>query len=190
MTSKELEGITALDEQVNIIHPATSEIIGSLSLRMVLLNYLKMQDGHPIIAEVYQEDYCKPPYVIIPQAEEAERMIGMMHKNVPAFLFHILTDAGFTNDFIKELLRRTCKASLVAKVPLCKWDSATRSLTNPADENTRRQSKPSKVRRGSSMSLGSSRRVLRPPPGFFRRSYSTLMASRWSRPFTTDTRRK
>jgi hypothetical protein len=66
MTSKELEGITALDEQVNIIHPATSEIVGLLSLCMVLLNYLKMQDGHPIIAEVHQEDYCKPAYVIIP----------------------------------------------------------------------------------------------------------------------------
>jgi hypothetical protein len=134
MTSKELESITALDEQVNIIHPATSEIVGSLSLRMVLLNYLKMQDGHPIIAEVHQEDYCKPAYVIIPQAEGAERMIGMMHKNLPAFLFHILTDSEFTKDFIKELLRQTCKASLVTEVPLCKWDSATCSLTTPADE--------------------------------------------------------
>jgi hypothetical protein len=134
MTSEELEGITALDEQVNIIHPATSEIVSLLSLRMVFLNYLKMQVGHPIIAEVHQEDYCKPAYVIIPQAEEAERMIGMMQKNLPAFLFHILTDAGFTDNFIKELLRQTCEASLVAEVPLCKWDSATHSLATPADE--------------------------------------------------------
>ncbi len=81
MTSEELECITTLDKQVIIIHPATSEIVGSLSLCMVLLNYLKMQDGHPIIAEVHQEDYCKPAYVIIPQADEAELMIGMMHKS-------------------------------------------------------------------------------------------------------------
>ncbi len=99
MTSEVLEGITALDEQVEIIHPSTSETVGSLSLRMILLNYLKMQDGHPIIAEVHQEDYCKPTYVIIPQAEDAEQMIGMMHKNLPAFLFHILTEAGFTDDY-------------------------------------------------------------------------------------------
>ncbi len=134
MASKVLEGITALDEQVKIIHPSTSETLGSLSLHMLLLNYLKMQDRHPIIAEVHQEDYCKPTYMIIPQAEEAERMIGMMHKNLPASLFHILTEAGFTDDFIKQLLKRMCKASLVAEVPLCKRDSATRSLTTPADK--------------------------------------------------------
>jgi hypothetical protein len=101
---------------------------------MNLLNYLKMQDGHPIIAEVHQEDFCKPTYVIIPQAEEAEQMIGMMHKNLPAFLSHILTEAGFTDDFIKQLLKRTCEASLVEEVPLCKWDSETFTLTTPADE--------------------------------------------------------
>ena len=145
---------------------------------MVLLNYLKMQDGHPIIAEVHQEDYCKPAYVIIPQAEEAERMIGMMHKNLPAFLFHILTDAGFTDDFIKELLRQTCETSLVAEVPLCKWDSATCSLTTPADKKHEKAIKAFKGAVWFKDELGSLRRVLRPPPGFLRRSYSTLMVLR------------
>jgi hypothetical protein len=101
---------------------------------MILLNYLKMQDGHPVIAEVHQEDLCKPVHVVIPQAEEAERMIGMMNKNLPAFLFHILTEAGFTDDFLQELFRRTCEASLVAEVSTCKWDRATRTLTTRADE--------------------------------------------------------
>jgi hypothetical protein len=134
MVAEELEGIIALDEQVNIIHPSTSEIIGSLSLRMILLNYLKMQDGHPIIAEIHQEDLCKPTHMIIPQAEEAERMIGMMQKNPAALLFHVLTDSGFTEDFIKELLKRSFEASLVAEVSLCKWDGVTQTLTTPADE--------------------------------------------------------
>jgi hypothetical protein len=134
MTSEELEGIISLDEHVSIYHPSTAEIVGSLSLRMVLLNYLKMQDGHPIIAEVHQEGLCKPVYVVIPQAKEAERMIGMMHKNLLAFLFHLLTEVGFTDDFIKDLLKRTCKASLVAEMPLCKWDRPTHTLTTPANE--------------------------------------------------------
>jgi len=134
MTSEELEGVIALDKQIDIRNPSTEESIGSLSLRMILLNYLKMQDGHPLIAEVHQEDICKPTYVIIPQAEEAERMIGMMHKNLPAFLFYTLNEAGFTDDFVKKLLKKTCEASLVAEVPLCKWDSSTRSLTTPSDE--------------------------------------------------------
>ncbi len=98
MTSEDLEGIISLDEHINIIHPSTGENVGSLSLRMILLNYLKMQDGHPMIAEVHQEDLCKPVYVVIPQAEEAERMMGMMHKNLPAFLYYILLDAGFTEE--------------------------------------------------------------------------------------------
>ncbi len=134
MTSEELEGIISLDEHISIYHPSTAEIVGSLSLRMVLLNYLKMQDGHPIIAEAHQEGLCKPVYVVIPQAEEAEQMIGMMHKNLPAFLFHLLTKVGFIDDFIKDLLKRTCEASLVAEMPLCKWDCATCTLTTPADE--------------------------------------------------------
>ncbi len=105
MASEDLEGIISLDESVDITHPSTGETVGSLSLRMILLNYLKMQDGHPMIAEVHQEDLCKPVYVVIPQAEEAGRMIGMMHKNLHAFLFHILSDVGFTEEFLQELLR-------------------------------------------------------------------------------------
>jgi hypothetical protein len=134
MTSEDLEGITSLDERIDITHPSTGEAVGSLSLRMILLNYLKMQDGHPMIAEVHQEDLCKPVHVVIPQAEEAERMIGMMNKNLPAFLFHFLTDAGFTDEFLQELLRRTCEASLVAEVATCKWDNATRTLITREDE--------------------------------------------------------
>ncbi len=61
-------------------------------------------------------------------------MIGMMHKNPAAFLFHVLTDSGFTEDFIKELLKRSFEASLVAEVSLYKWDEVTQTLTTPADE--------------------------------------------------------
>jgi hypothetical protein len=104
MTSEDLEGIVSLNESIGITHPSTRENVGSLSLRLILLNYLKMQDGHPMITEVHQEDLCKPVYIVIPQAEEAQRMIGMMHKNLPAFLFHILSDAGFTKEFLQELL--------------------------------------------------------------------------------------
>ncbi len=134
MVAEELTGITKLDEQIDKVHPATSEIIGLLSLRSILLNYLKMQDGHPMIAKVHQEYFCSPAHVIIPQAEEAERMIGMMHKNLPAFLSYMLQEAGFTEDFIKQLIKKSCEASLVAEASLCKWDSATRTLTTPVDE--------------------------------------------------------
>jgi hypothetical protein len=83
---------------------------------MVLLNYLKMQDGYPTIAEVHQEDLCKPTHVIIPQAKEAERMIGMMNKNLPAFLYHMLLEVDFPEEFVKKLVKESGKASLVADV--------------------------------------------------------------------------
>ncbi len=135
MTVDKLVGITKLDEQFEIIHPTTLKTVGTLTMRMILFNYFKIQDGNPIITEVHQEDICAPMHVIIPHAEEAERMVCMMHKNLPAFfLHHMLLDVGFTNNFIKKFLKKTCKASLVGDIPLCKWDSDTRTLITPANK--------------------------------------------------------
>ncbi len=72
MVAKELVGVTNLDEQVDIINPTTHESVGSLSLCMALLKYLKMEDGYPMIVEVHQEDLCKPTHVIKSQADKAE----------------------------------------------------------------------------------------------------------------------
>jgi hypothetical protein len=141
MTAEELVGVTKLDKPIKIIHPTTFEMVSTLTLCAILLNYLKMQDGHPMITEVHQEDYCKTTHVIIPQAKVVERMVGMMHKNLPAFLFHMLKDASFTEDFIKKLLKEMCKAFLVAEVSVCKWDKNTRTLTTPANEKHKKEFK-------------------------------------------------
>jgi hypothetical protein len=79
-----------------------------------------MEDGHPMIAEVHQEDLCKPTHIIVPQTEEMERMMGMMNKNLPAFLYHMLLEIDFTKDIIKKLLKNSCEASLVTQIPQCK----------------------------------------------------------------------
>jgi hypothetical protein len=65
MVAKELVGVTNLDKQVNIISSTTHKLVGSLSRCMVLLNYLKIQDGYLMIVEVHQKDLYKPTYVII-----------------------------------------------------------------------------------------------------------------------------
>jgi hypothetical protein len=136
MTIDKLVGIIKLNKLVKIVHPTTFKMVGTLTICMILLNYLKMQNGYPVIAEVHQEDTCVPTHVIIPQAKEAERMVCMMHKNLPAFLHlhHMLLDVGFTNDFIKKFLKKTCKTLLVGDIPLCKWDSDTHTLITPADK--------------------------------------------------------
>jgi hypothetical protein len=66
----------------------------------------------------------------------AERMLLMMNKNLPAFLWHMLMEQGLPKEFIKDLLSRTCEASMVAEMHKCKWDEKTRTLTT-ADEAKR-----------------------------------------------------
>jgi hypothetical protein len=134
MVAKMLVRVTNLDKPVNIINPTTHALVGSLSLRMVLLNYLKMRDGYPMIVEVHQQDLCKLIHDSIPHAKEAERMIEMMNKKLPAFLHHMLLKADFPEDFVKKLIKELCKASLVAEISSCKWDGETRILTTVANE--------------------------------------------------------
>jgi hypothetical protein len=141
MVAEELVGVVSLDEPIDIMHPMTYKIVGSLMLRTVLLNYLKMKDGYPMIAEVHQEDLCKPTHVIVPQPEEAERMIGMMNKNLPAFLYHILLELDVTEDIVKSLLKKSCEESLVADILNCKWQSDVRTLTTLAEERQEKAEK-------------------------------------------------
>ena len=134
MVAEELVGVVNLDEPLAITHPESGKEIGQLSLRTALLNYLKMQDGHPMIAEVHQEDICKPTHIIVPHTEEAERMVGMMNKNLPAFLYHMLLEIDFTEDIVSKLLKTSCETSLVTQISQCKWHSGTRTLTTPEEE--------------------------------------------------------
>ncbi len=55
MMAKDFLGIILLKETLDIIHPVSYTITSTLSLRDVLLHYLKMSDGHSMIAEVHQE---------------------------------------------------------------------------------------------------------------------------------------
>ena len=142
MVIEELSGIVNLDEPQEILDPETDKKVGILTLRMVLMNYLKMEDGHPMIAEVHQEEICRSTYVIVPQTEEAERMIGMMNKNLPAFLYHMLLEIDFTEEIIKKLIKNSCDTSLVAQIPLCVWNSNLRSLTTPEEERKVKAVKP------------------------------------------------
>ncbi len=116
MVAEELVGVVSLDEPIDITHLTTYKIVGSLTLRTLLLNYLKMNDGYPMIVEVHQEDLCKPTHVTVPQTKEAECMIGMMNKNLPVFLYHMLLELDFTEDIVKSLLKKSCEASLVADI--------------------------------------------------------------------------
>jgi hypothetical protein len=72
--------------------------------------------------------------IIIPITAKAERMSLLMNKNLPALLWHMLCDQGMPEDFIKDLLGKSWKASLVADIFKCTWDQTTRTLTTKEEE--------------------------------------------------------
>jgi hypothetical protein len=76
-----------------------------------------------VIAKAHQSDISKLPHIIILNTPEAERLIGMMNNNLPAFLFHTLKKQGLPKDFIGKLLKKSCEATILANMHSCKWDS-------------------------------------------------------------------
>jgi hypothetical protein len=70
-----------------------------------------------------------PTHLVVPNTLEAERIIGMMNKNLPAFLSHMLQEQGLLDEFSKELLQRSCEATMLADMHQCRWDPATCTLT-------------------------------------------------------------
>jgi hypothetical protein len=88
-----------------------------------------MQDNHPMIAEVHQADISQPMFVIIHDTPKVERMVGMMKKNLPAFLWHMLLEQGLPEQFITDLIKNFCEAYMISKQNTCTWNAATRTLT-------------------------------------------------------------
>ncbi len=107
---------------------------GAVSLRMVLLNYLKMGDKYSLFAESHRTEELGPVLAIIPLCSEAKTMVHMMNKQVVAFLYYFLKDAALPVKFIMDLLRATCDATLVAEIKDCDWDLNTQTLTTPQEK--------------------------------------------------------
>jgi hypothetical protein len=56
-------------------------------------------------------------------------LIGMMNKNLPAFLLNVLKEQGLPEEFIDDLLKNSCEAMMLAKMHQCKWDPVNQVLT-------------------------------------------------------------
>ncbi len=88
-----------------------------------------MNDRCPAIAEAHQQDILMPTHLIIPNTPEAEQLVGMMNKNLLAFLLHTFKEQGFPDDFVADLLKNSCETTMLAEMSRCKWDENTRTLT-------------------------------------------------------------
>jgi hypothetical protein len=133
MGLEERIGVINVDEAIDVIHPTKGKV-ATYSLCYILLNYMRMKDNFPFIAEVHQALLAEHTHLIVPLANEAERLVGMMNKILPAFLWHMLREQGFPEDFITKLIKGMCEAALVTEMHKCKWDSSTQTLTTPKEE--------------------------------------------------------
>jgi hypothetical protein len=133
MTAKKLVGVIDLDHLPEIKHPTSGKVVARYSLQQDLLNFIKMNDGCPAIAEAHQQDLLMPTHLVVPNTPEAERLIGMMNKNLQ----------GLPNDFVKELLQRSCEATMLADMSRCKRDANTRTLTTEDEQDQAEKTKAS-----------------------------------------------
>jgi hypothetical protein len=105
MVLKAVDGIIVVENSANFLHPVLHQSMGSMSLRQVMLKYLKMSNGHSLVTEVHQAGPQLERTVIVPHTPEAEWLIATMNKNVAAFFWYMLLEQGLPNDFIQTLLK-------------------------------------------------------------------------------------
>jgi hypothetical protein len=135
MLLEDIVGITNLNATASIFEEVSNKFLGYLSLCQVLLRYLRLSDGHQLIAEVHQSDeIVGPVQAVIPNTPEAKRMILMMNKNVPSYIGNVLRDQGMPETFLIELVRASCCRTQVSEVENCSWDSDNGTLTTHQEE--------------------------------------------------------
>ncbi len=149
-----MAGVIDLDHMTEIKHLISSKVVARYSLRHILLTFIKMSNGCPAIAEAHQQELSMPTHLVVPNTPEAERLIGMMNKNLPVFLSHALKEQGLPDKFTKELLQRSCEAMMLADMHRCKWDPATCTLTTEGKRAQVEKPRRLKVPHGSGISLG------------------------------------
>ena len=129
LISVQVKGITDLEASAEVTCPESGNVIGRLSLRQILLKYLKLPDGNPMCAELHQRGPQGPVDMIIPNTPLAEGSFEMFNKQPAGYLYHVLPTFGASKLFIKSLLRRSMAAGLTTEVPLCTYDFDMHILT-------------------------------------------------------------
>jgi hypothetical protein len=131
MTCEDLRGIVYLDAIAPVYCEITNKLQGTLSLRQVLLKYLKMSDGTSLVAEIHQRGSMGIVEIVVPNTAEAEAMVMMMNRQFPAFCHNYFIKNGMTEAFVKTLLKEACCPTLVASISACVWDSETNTISTP-----------------------------------------------------------
>ena len=68
----------------SVLDPTKS--VATMNLRHVLYKYVNMDEGHSLITEAHQRGHMGSVDIVIPNTPEAETMVAMMNKKLPAYL--------------------------------------------------------------------------------------------------------
>ena len=95
LTAEELVGIIYFDvtETVYSVSDPT-KAVATMNLCHVLLKYVNMDDGHSLIAEAHKRGHMGSVDIVIPDTPEAETMVAMMNKQLPAYLTFYIENLG------------------------------------------------------------------------------------------------
>ncbi len=97
------------------------------------MNYLKLQDGNPMCAELHQCGPQGPVDMVIPNTSAGEACFEMINKQPAGYLYHVLPTFGASPLFVKKIFRRLMEAGLTTEAPLCTYDPKKQILTTPWD---------------------------------------------------------
>ena len=135
LTVEVLKGVVNIDAPTKYDRSLADGSVISLefTLREILLKYFKMEDGHPLVAEVHQRIVTSPVEVVIPSSSEAETMLAKMNKHFPAFIYFYLQDKGMSKDFAVNLVRNSCCPTLIVDIAECSWNGEMMLVTTKED---------------------------------------------------------
>ena len=138
-----IRGILNVDKPVNFYSVTDpTKLVGRITLRHILYKYFKMSDGHTLFEEVHQAEPMAPVDVVVPNAEEAERLMLMIQKNSAAFFtYYLQSFSELGEGLIAEVVRASMDPILVNMVRQCKWDEKLMLLTTPEDEELEKNRK-------------------------------------------------
>jgi len=129
-----INGIIGLDKPVNFYSASRpGEVAGSMTLRYVMYNYLKMPDNRSLFAEIHQNGLFGTVQVVVPKTPEAERLVLMINKQPAVFFSHYLKDRDLDGPFVDALVNESVDASFRHTMDRCQWDAATLTITTPED---------------------------------------------------------
>jgi hypothetical protein len=132
-----LIGVSQLDKKVDVYAPNGS-VAQRLSLRDVLLQYFKTQDGATVIGSIHQGG-MEEPFVVVQNSAERESLLMRLNHQLPAFLLNFLVEKELPRTFVIDLLKKSCDPVLFSAAFECKWDSKDQVVTRPDEEELRKR---------------------------------------------------